>query len=79
MGYHYYTAYQAIRLMGQSHNMAMQKACDICGSVTENSFLGITSTAIYSNADMATNYIGLKFYLNSPVAIWREFEEQEKK
>jgi len=64
MGYHYYTAYQAARLMGQSHALAMQKAADVCGWVTESSFLGITSTGIYSNADMATNYTGLKFYLN---------------
>ena len=64
MGYHYYTAYQAARLMGQTHELAMQKAADVCGWVTESSFLGITSTGIYSNADMATNYTGLKFYLN---------------
>ncbi len=64
MGYHYYSAYQAARLMGQTHELAMQKAADVCGWVTESSFLGITSTGIYSNADMATNYTGLKFYLN---------------
>lgn len=64
MGYHYYTIYQATRLMGQSHEVAKEKARDICGWVTECSFLGLSSTAIYSNADMATNYIGLKFYLN---------------
>lgn len=64
MGYYYYSAYQTARAVGHSHEESMQKATDLCGWVTENSFLGMTSTAIYSNADMAANYSGLKFYLN---------------
>ena len=71
MGYYYYNAYQAARLMGHSHQEGLQKANTICGWITENSFLGMTSTAIYSNADMAANYLGLKFYLHltQPVRI----------
>ena len=64
MGYYYYGAFQAAQLMGHTHDESLQKASDLCGWVTENSFLGMTSTAIYSNADMAANYSGLKFYLN---------------
>ena len=64
MGYYYYNVYQGARLLGNTHEESLQKASDICGWTTENSFLGITSTAIYSNADLAANYLGLKFYLN---------------
>ena len=64
MGYHYYRAYRASRLVGQSHENSLANACAICGSLTENSFLGSLSTGIYSNADLAANYLGLKFYLN---------------
>jgi hypothetical protein len=64
MGYYYYNAYQAAQLLGHTHAESLQKASDICGWTTENSFLGMTSTAIYSNADLAANYLGLKFYLN---------------
>jgi hypothetical protein len=64
MGFHYYRAYRAARLIGQSHESSMKSACSICGSVTENGLLGCCVTGIYSNADMAANYAGLKFYLN---------------
>jgi hypothetical protein len=76
MGYYYYNVYQAARLLGKTHEESLQKAADICGWTTENSFLGITSTAIYSNADLAANYLGLKFYLNinQPVRILGKLE-----
>ena len=76
MGYYYYNVYQAARALGKNHEDSLQHAIDICGWTTENSFLGLTSTAIYSNADLAANYLGLKFYLNlhQPVKIAGQLE-----
>ena len=76
MGYYYYNVYQAARVLGKTHEESLRHAADICGWTTENSFLGLTSTAIYSNADLAANYLGLKFYLNlyQPVKIAGQME-----
>ena len=76
MGYHYFNVYQMARALGKTHEEGLQHAADICGWTTENSFLGLTSTAIYSNADLAANYLGLKFYLNlyRPVKINGQLE-----
>ena len=67
MGYLYYKAYHGALEAGLSEEEALQKA-NVVGTdgaiFGEKGMLGYLSAGAYSNADLASNYVGLKFYLN---------------
>ena len=73
MGGIYYTYYQYARMAGETQAEAVATAVKLgrYGPISENWLVGGIPTGIYSSADMAANYSGLKFYLNvtEPVAI----------
>lgn len=68
MGRMYHTAYLALR----SHGMGEQEAAravahrysDGGSPLGENAILGYFASGVFSNADLAANYTGFKFYLN---------------
>jgi len=61
-GYTYYRKYNAARKAGRTDAEAL-KAVVNYGRFTENTFFGYTVSGVYSNADLAANIAGLKFYL----------------
>lgn len=73
MGAWYYAYYQAARAAGKSQSEAIAVARSIgkYGPLSETWLVGGIPTGIYSNADMAANYVGLKYYINltEPVTI----------
>jgi hypothetical protein len=71
MGYVYYQSYNAARLAGKSHDDALRLAAQInrWGPLSEQTFLGMIPTGVYSNADMAANYVGMKYYVNVTQAV----------
>ena len=67
MGYHYYKAYRRARRNGASEAEALRRAVRVGTDgllISETGLVGILSAGAYSNADLAANYAGLKFYLN---------------
>jgi ankyrin repeat protein len=67
MGYVYYLIYRSAIRKGLSEEEALQKvlAEGMNGLLLgERGFLGYISAGSYSNADLASNYAGFKFYLN---------------
>jgi hypothetical protein len=62
-GYTYYRKYNAARKAGKTDAQALKAAVDY-GRFTENTFFGYTVSGVYSNADLAANIAGLKFYQN---------------
>ncbi len=67
MGRIYHEAYRAQRRAGKSHEEAVSivvnEYSDGC-LIAENTFLGYIPSGIFSNADLAANYSGFKFYRN---------------
>ncbi|MHC4947499.1 MAG: ankyrin repeat domain-containing protein [Planctomycetota bacterium] len=67
MGYNYFKAYRVALKQGKSREEAIDAAnrIGIEGLVFgEEGMLGYMSAGAYSNADLASNYLGLKFYIN---------------
>ncbi|MHC4711393.1 MAG: ankyrin repeat domain-containing protein, partial [Planctomycetota bacterium] len=67
MGYVYYLIYRRALRKGLSEQEALEKvlAEGTNGLVLgEAGFLGYVTAGSYSHADLATNYVGLKFYVN---------------
>lgn len=62
-GYTYYKIYQRNRTKGLSEKEAARKAVR-WGRFTENTYYGTLAGGVFSNADLAANYIGMKFYEN---------------
>ncbi len=62
-GYTYWRIYQRALAKGLSKTEAAKKACD-WGRKSERTFYGNFISGVYSNADLAANYAGLKFYQN---------------
>jgi hypothetical protein len=73
MGTWYYSYYQWARSSGKSREEAISTARSIGqhGPISEHWLVGGIPAGIYSNADMAANYVGLLFYINvtEPVKI----------
>lgn len=73
MGYLYYLTYRAQRLAGECHEDAVSNTVQIgkYGPISENFLVGMIPTGIYSNGDMAANYLGMKFFisLTNPVTL----------
>ena len=75
MGHIYYASYRAARQAGKPDAEAMAAAAALSSGanvlLSESALLGLWVTGIRSNADLAANYAGLKFYRNltEPVRI----------
>lgn len=61
-GYGYYKTYQKELKKGSNENQAIEKAVK-SGQKTERGIFGTLVSGVYSNGDLAANYVGLKFYL----------------
>lgn len=66
MGYYYYEVYREKVLGGASVNDAAMAAMEYgrSGPMAEKGVIGSALAGIYSNGDMAANYLGMKFYIN---------------
>jgi ankyrin repeat protein len=67
MGYQYYLAYRKAETRGADEAEAFAAAVRVGTKgllFAEEGMVGFLSAGAYSNADLAANYIGLKFYLN---------------
>jgi hypothetical protein len=66
MGYNYYMVYTRLRGRGYGTRRAMYDAVHAfdSGLLSENSVLGYATAGAYSNADMASNYVGCLFFRN---------------
>lgn len=60
-GYNYYKIYQDAVNKGLSNAEATEKAVK-WGKKSEKTFYGTWVSGVFSNADLASNYVGLKFY-----------------
>ena len=67
-GYTYLRIYERGSAKGLAEEAANKKACD-WGRKSERTFYGNLISGVYSNADLAANYAGLKFYQNLTEAI----------
>jgi hypothetical protein len=69
-GYEYYEAYRKAEARGLTPEQARRAAVRV-GVGQEHGFFGLVMVGVYSNADLAANYAGLKLYLNltRPVTI----------
>ena len=61
-GYDYHKIYQKARRKGSTEKEAIKKAVK-WGQKTERTYFGTWVSGVYSNADLYSNYAGLKFYL----------------
>ncbi len=67
MGMNYYKKYRAGIREGRSEQQAMVDTIYFGGHdgfLGERGVLGFLSSGVYSNADLASNYAGMKFYIN---------------
>jgi hypothetical protein len=68
LGHIYYSTYLSARKRGQSESEAVSEAVQLSAGnnffLSENALLGMLTTGIRSNADLAANYAGFKFYRN---------------
>ncbi|MCH8822041.1 MAG: ankyrin repeat domain-containing protein [Planctomycetes bacterium] len=67
MGFHYYKAYRKALRNGASKQEAIAKAVRVGTNgllFGETGMVGYMSAGAYSNADLAANYSGFKFYIN---------------
>jgi hypothetical protein len=62
-GHQYFEAYRAAERAGGSPADCLRKAVAV-GVFQEETYFGLLTVGVYSNADLASNYAGLKFYLN---------------
>jgi hypothetical protein len=67
-GFQYYREYRDARSEGGDDATATARAVRL-GVEEERGFYGALTTGVYSNADLAANYAGLKFYLNLTRAV----------
>jgi len=61
-GYDYHKIYQKALAKGSTEKAAIEKAVK-WGQKTERTYFGTWVSGVYSNADLYSNYAGLKFYL----------------
>lgn len=68
MGHIYYESYTGALKRGASEQEAVRSAIDLATGanlfLSENTILGMFTTGIRSNADLAANYCGFKFFRN---------------
>lgn len=66
LGHIYYKDYRAALLRGMSEEEAVESVVHFFsrGPISEAAVIGFIATGVHSNADLAANYIGMKFYRN---------------
>jgi len=66
LGHIYFRSYLRRRNRGLSHEEAQRRVVNLFskGPISERAFIGIISTGVFSNADLAVNFVGMKFYMN---------------
>ena len=68
LGHIYHSTYLGARKQGLSESDAVSQAVQVSAGnnlfLSENALLGMLTTGIRSNADLAANYAGFKFYRN---------------
>ena len=67
MGRYYYENYRTMLSRGRSKAQALEaiiRTYSTDGPLSESGLLGFVATGVYSNADLAANYMGFKFLLN---------------
>ena len=67
LGFSYYSMYRSLIKTGLSAEVAYQRVLEKYsedGILSEDAMFGNLSTGVYSNADLAVNHIGFKFFLN---------------
>ncbi len=68
MGIIYYNGYRAAKAAGVDEQEAVRRAVDLGAGghplFSENALLGLFTTGVRSNADLAANYLGFKFFRN---------------
>jgi hypothetical protein len=69
-GFRYYRIYEEAIAKGNTRDAAAQKAVH-WGQFTERTYFGLLVSGVFSNADLAANYVGMKFYqgLTEPLTI----------
>ena len=63
-GHQYFELYMTAKKAGMSHQEAQKYAAYERGFKTERGIFGIGLSGVFSNADLFTNYTGMKFYQN---------------
>lgn len=63
-GHQYFDLYLGYKDQGHDHHEAQKMAAYNRGVKTENSYFGLGLSGVFSNADLFTNYTGMKFYQN---------------
>ncbi len=73
LGFLYHSSYRAALKAGASEEQALQRAVRLGAGAnplfSENALLGLLTTGVRSNADLAVNYAGLQFYRNLTEAV----------
>jgi len=68
LGYSYYKAYRNAKKWGANEASAIRRAVRVGTGAnpltSERTLFGLVSTGVLSNADLAANYVGFKFYRN---------------
>lgn len=66
MGYIYYESYRHALRRGLGEEEATRRGVEVgvSGILSERGILGEVSSGIYSNGDLAANFVGMKFYEN---------------
>ena len=68
-GYEYFKVFKENRALGLSVRDSEMKAVRSFGVLTEGGIYGMIITGVYSNADLAAEYAGMKFYRNLTEAV----------
>jgi len=80
MGYIYYSTYRRAIREGVDAREAMRRAVALGTGphpfLSEGTLLGMFTTAVWSNADLAANYVGLKFFINLTESVSVRGEQQ---
>ncbi len=78
LGHMYFRAYRNGLARGLSEEQAMARTIDIfsSGPISERGLIGAVGTGVISNADNASNYLGMKFYLNMTEPVMLKGEKQ---
>jgi len=66
LGHLYYKSYRGKLAAGMDPDEAMERTLRVwtTGLISESGIIGALGTGVNSNADNASNYLGMKFYLN---------------
>lgn len=77
LGHYYFCDYTAKRHAGKSEELALREvvATYSRGFISETAAIGFMSTGVCSNADLVSNYMGLKFYRNLTEPVMLEGRE----